>query len=267
MLLDVISDLLAVDARVSHRHAFGREGRRGSYFGVQAGLEQTVFSPIASQCKPNADCNFDCVRGPAKGYVEALENRLKETERVLWRVLSTSNSTLDTLAEAFSTELSRQIPRSLAISTLETTEEKRSAIAYWEQFPLQGPDEVLAWKQDLDSTALVAIPDSHTFGDGAAYRPSRHTSIELTSIEGDFSSGLSQMQAEQAGEPTSLRNDTALQPAAGPPRVKRRAAVLREESATIDYAMQHVPPKPSKPNHGTATKFGLSQEFQDTFLW
>jgi len=171
------------------------------------------------------------------------------------------------LAEAFSTELSRQIPRSLAISTLETTEEKRSAIAYWEQFPLQGPDEVLAWKQDLDSTALVAIPDSHTFGDGAAYRPSRHTSIELTSIEGDFSSGLSQMQAEQAGEPTSLRNDTALQPAAGPPRVKRRAAVLREESATIDYAMQHVPPKPSKPNHGTATKFGLSQEFQDTFLW
>lgn len=77
-------------------------------------------------------------RGPAKGYIEVLENRLRETETVLLGVLSQISDTQ--LASTFA----RDEPNS---GYTPFPPEKRGA-EYWKRFPLDTANGVREWQQD-----------------------------------------------------------------------------------------------------------------------
>ncbi|KAK6373697.1 hypothetical protein LTS17_008190 [Exophiala oligosperma] len=203
-------------------------------------------------------------RGPAKGYIEALETRLKETERLLWRMLSTSNANLEKLSEAFTAELDHRIPASLTISTLSTTEEKKSAISYWEQFPLQTPEDVILWKQDLDSLSGVAATGSSTVVDSASFERLEVASPSDPSPFGDsFSGDPSPIQdaRHEAAETIPGRDGMPLAPEN---RSVGRSATSQAPE-TVGDILRRSSSRPHR--NSTAAKFGLSQEFEDTFLW
>jgi len=235
---------------------------------------------------------FPPSRGPAKGYIEALETRLKETERALWRLVSVSSA--ETLSSAFAEPISAQIPSSLSVTTLETTEEKKSAIAYWERAPIQSVEEVLAWKHRVDhplpGETDMAMGSSDTVGEARQYQQRHHhrqddahSSSEPSptaptgrrgdpSEHADTNDAAISFLAPSLMSPTTVQfqsstlspgnqennivvNDRQRQPPAGPAdRLKRR----RDEPVrTPNWSYQAE----------AASKFGLSKEFQDTFLW
>jgi len=200
-------------------------------------------------------------RGPAKGYIEALEIRLKETERLLWRLLSVSTD--DTLSAAFSDLVSDQIPESLAVRTLGTTEEKKSAIAYWEQFPLQNANDVRLWRQDLES-AQDSI--SSRFGnvdqDILLRQPdaASHTGSSPGRAEGEVSLSL------LPGDEDTLRTGFTPHRSVETPPINQDSpgGSIGQADAFVSGDQSQA----SKPGRSVATsKFGLSKEFQATFLW
>lgn len=77
-------------------------------------------------------------RGPAKGYIEVLENRLHETETVLLGVLSQISDTQ--LASTFARDESNS-------GYTPFPPEKRGA-EYWRRFPLDTASSVREWQQD-----------------------------------------------------------------------------------------------------------------------
>ncbi|KIW12657.1 hypothetical protein PV08_09935 [Exophiala spinifera] len=203
--------------------------------------------------------------GPAKGYIEALETRLKETERLLWRMLSAASANVEILAESFNAELDHRIPASLCVSTLSTTDEKKSAIAYWEQYPLQTPEDVILWKQDLDSQSGMAALGSRNVVDNSLFERLEVASpSDPSPFEGSFpSADPSPVQdiAHEAGEDVASQGGVPFTPE---PRSFHPSAPSQTSQNVGDALRQ-----PSTRSHrsSTAAKFGLSQEFEDTFLW
>ncbi|KIX02962.1 uncharacterized protein Z518_06512 [Rhinocladiella mackenziei CBS 650.93] len=230
-------------------------------------------------------------RGPAKGYVEALEIRLKETERVLWRLLSVTTN--NNLSAAFSSEIQSRTPATLSLRTLVTTAEKKSAIAYWEQFPLQTAQEVLGWKEDVESEG------SPMSSQGGAPAHARNTNTPLPDHDHDRMDSAS---ASYSGGDTSSSDDMAgeehLLPPPPPPWDEREVQAhtsyptqqptmvsrmnqnqgivggnenLPQESGSVGRPSgqglsPHMPTSNSDLSLA-ASRFGLTKEFQETFLW
>lgn len=187
---------------------------------------------------------------------------MKETERVLWRLLSVSTD--ETLSTAFSAEVSDQIPERLSVGTLGTTEEKKSAIVYWEQFPLLTANDARVWKQDLDSA---------------------HDSVgsHFDRIPGD--DPLRQLEPDAGSQtettPSGADGDVSLLPDAednivmGIPPQGSVVSPPMNQSSPIDSIGQvdaFVPGNQQQalqqqPRSVATSKFGLSKEFQATFLW
>lgn len=208
-------------------------------------------------------------RGPAKGYTEALETRLKETERVLWRVLSVAPT--DSLTTAFSPDVQNQTPASLSISTLERTEEKKSAVAFWERFPLQTIEDLLAWKTELESASaftLEDIPLDHA-GNITVSDPRHRDSEELAqgTLRDVDDGGL--LSATDEGATSSNHSDQSS--AMAKPNTQRGAGPRTQRPlapATVETLRQGGPSNMSQSGRRiTAGEFGLSKEFRDTFLW
>ncbi|KIW94354.1 uncharacterized protein Z519_05670 [Cladophialophora bantiana CBS 173.52] len=184
--------------------------------------------------------------GPAKGYIEALEIRLKETERVLWRILSACPQ--ENLTAAFSPEVQDRIPQHLSVGTLGTTEEKKSAIAYWEQFPLYTIEDVLTWKQQIESPPLM-----ETTNLGQDQEQHSH----LTNSPGE---------AQDQGPPSPMDEEMAQASVAKVPSSQNLS-----DASYIAPQMTDAPNR--RPSASTAdresvvSKFSFSKEFQETFLW
>lgn len=87
-------------------------------------------------------------RGPAKGYLEALEHRLEATEAALLRLASVSND--DIIEAAFQSPLQRPLFSQLNEETEPSGNEPRKAamLEFWEQYPLETPQEVLSWARE-----------------------------------------------------------------------------------------------------------------------
>lgn len=227
-------------------------------------------------------------RGPAKGYIEALETRLKETERALWRLISVVST--ETLSTAFSDAVTAQIPSSLSVTTLETTEEKKSAIAYWEQVPIQSAEEVLAWKDSVDHLSPVETDRTRNPGE-ATDHTRRHQQQQQRHQQ---QQQLEQNDARSWTEPSPSAHigrgenwesgDTNEESVMEPTPTKAPPTLFLETQENIVVTDDdRQAPEPvdrlkrrrddtlytSNRSDQTeiANKFGLSKDFQDTFLW
>ncbi|KAL7965753.1 hypothetical protein HDV63DRAFT_386961 [Trichoderma sp. SZMC 28014] len=114
--------------------------------------------PTCSRCR---DMKRECVwpklykRGPAKGYIEALEQRLAVTEAVLLQLLQVSGDNV--LQDAFKHEPSRRTDvLNMASAAAATTDaagrieaKKTGTIAHWDNFPLNTADDVKRWAGEV----------------------------------------------------------------------------------------------------------------------
>ncbi|KAE8147856.1 hypothetical protein BDV25DRAFT_142334 [Aspergillus avenaceus] len=111
--------------------------------------------PVCTQClQHNRICNWpeQLKRGPAKGYIEALEHRLHETENVLLRVL----------AQASDSQLSAALVGERQMRSDEYSPFLRAGkrgAEYWKEFPLDTVSSVRRWQRDCSG-----------FGGGASGR-------------------------------------------------------------------------------------------------
>lgn len=181
---------------------------------------------------------------------------------MLWRLISTS--TEQELVAAFAEETITKTPTSLTICTLATTEEKRSAISYWEQFPLQTFDNVQTWMRSLErmpNTEDMA-PQSSTPGEERAPESWRVADDSRPNY-------LEPDPTEQYDSQFEFDNTTAA-PQRNSVMPVAHDELPSSESGPPDKGLEtsRPPDGPSLLNSSAvARKFGLSSEFQETFLW
>jgi len=107
-----------------------------------AGAKETVS--ILSRKRSNSSMVTAFCSGPAKGYIEGLEHRLRETESLLLQVLPVVPK--DYL-EAVIMETEESSSRSNTTPRRPMLNNK-TGIEYWEQFPLDSIDNIRRWQQD-----------------------------------------------------------------------------------------------------------------------
>lgn len=183
---------------------------------------------------------------------------------MLWQLIT--SSTQQALSTALAEETVNQIPKSLAISTLATTEEKRSAIAYWEQFPLQNLEDVQTWMESLEPTSNLEHLALQTSAPGEELGQIPRV-IEDLQLENFETSAAVQYDIRRGyhdpvAAPMSHSNSLVDQPAF--PSSKTRL-----QAPEFDISMtRHSTEGPRLSDRGAAaSRFGLSREFQDMFLW
>lgn len=99
-------------------------------------------------------------RGPAKGYIEGLEHRLRETESLLLQLLP---AVAEDYLEAVTTDYEGSPSRSTTTPRRPILNNK-TGVEYWEQYPLDSLDNVRRWQQDCS--------------EGRSYRNSAQSSQE-----------------------------------------------------------------------------------------
>ncbi|EXJ86905.1 hypothetical protein A1O3_03859 [Capronia epimyces CBS 606.96] len=259
------------DAEVSLSLACGRKDRNGQCLDPDQRCSPSRRRAAGPPFHSPSDIQGNA-SGPAKGYTEALETRLKETERVLWSLLSASPT--ETLSAAFAAEMQDRMPLSLAITTLCTTEEKKAAIAHWERFPLQTAGEVLAWKENVQSGSSSGSGSANGLyniaPDDSSYARAEPEPQALTTT-----SGLGFEEPLPAGDEddtmqTSYSAHPSLTSASSPHSHTNvgEGTIRPRQSATGGSSMLDTSANGLATDRGSvASKFGLSKEFQETFLW
>ncbi|KAB2574213.1 Quinic acid utilization activator [Lasiodiplodia theobromae] len=104
--------------------------------------------PTCARCRETGnECTWppQLQRGPAKGYLEAIEARLDDVEHILLQVLPLVPS--DQLLSSV-TCLNDSAGHLVESNQKRSTQEKRAALDYWASFPLNSPHAVLAWYND-----------------------------------------------------------------------------------------------------------------------
>jgi hypothetical protein len=86
-------------------------------------------------------------RGPAKGYIEGLEHRLRETESLLLQLLP---AIAEDYLEAVTTDHEESPSRSTPTLRRPMLNNK-TGIEYWEQYPLDSPENIRRWQQDCSA--------------------------------------------------------------------------------------------------------------------
>jgi hypothetical protein len=151
--------------------------------------------------------NFN--RGPAKGYIEALENRLLETEQILLRLLPTISS--EHLSSTCFAD--GQSPNNLAYPNGRAQKPnlvfpKRVGIEYWSSFPLNSVQDVRQWQED------------------------RFQECDPTFRHRDSSNGhmanLSRVSIDQMIEPTRVKQSESQLTLPNDPKLPRRISNLEQ---------------------------------------
>lgn len=99
-------------------------------------------------------------RGPAKGYIEGLEHRLRETESLLLQLLP---AVAEDYLEAVTTDREGSPSRSTTTPRRPILNNK-TGVEYWEQYPLDSLENIRRWQQDCS--------------EGRSYRNSAQSSQE-----------------------------------------------------------------------------------------
>jgi hypothetical protein len=105
-------------------------------------------------------CQHLLYRGPAKGYIEGLEHRLRETESLLLQLLP---AVTEDYLEAVITDHEGSPARSTTTLRRPILNNK-TGVEYWEQYPLDSPESIRRWQQDCS--------------EGRSYRSSARSSQE-----------------------------------------------------------------------------------------
>src|SRR5271155_3556097 len=122
----------------------------GSWAGVYlARTAQAVCSTMMELQRQNTDGKQS---GPAKGYIEGLEHRLHEAELLLLQLLPAISHEQLSAATAGTRpsheDHSRGSPNHAGPSVTPPILNKKIGIEYWEQFPLNSPENIRRWQQD-----------------------------------------------------------------------------------------------------------------------
>jgi hypothetical protein len=120
-------------------------------------------------------------RGPAKGYIEGLEHRLHEAETLLLQLLPvvTPDQLSTAAANLNSTNADAgDSPDRFGARSSPPMLNKKTGIEYWENFPLDGVENIRRWQQDC---ALHSHFRDHDFtnGPGSNRGASRPSSVDL----------------------------------------------------------------------------------------
>jgi hypothetical protein len=102
--------------------------------------------------------------GPARGYIEGLEHRLRETENLLLQILPVVP---EDYLEAVTTDR-KGSPARNATSLRRPILNNKTNVEYWEQFPLDSFENIRRWQQDCSEGQ-------------SPYRSSGHSSQERLS--------------------------------------------------------------------------------------
>ncbi|KAL4741907.1 hypothetical protein BDV11DRAFT_167815 [Aspergillus similis] len=108
--------------------------------------------PKCIQClehKRSCDWPEQLKRGPTKGYIEALERRLQETEGLL----------LGLLEQVPDSQLAESIPVPHHDPPAQLRSAKRGS-EYWKLFPLRSVQGIRAWQEDCQRPVLEGVSTS-----------------------------------------------------------------------------------------------------------
>ncbi|KAL7930361.1 hypothetical protein V8C35DRAFT_313043 [Trichoderma chlorosporum] len=181
--------------------------------------------PTCSRCR---DMKRECVwpklykRGPAKGYIEALEHRLAVTEAVLLQLLQVSDDAV--LQDAFKHEPSKRADVLNTAAAATTTDaagrieaKKTGTIAHWDNFPLNTADDVKRWAGEV-----LGHPADGLETNGKARQDADPKSFKSYPVPSDPLPGSlpevslrasAEVFASQPMEPTATALPTAVEPA------------------------------------------------------
>ncbi|QGA20502.1 hypothetical protein EYB26_008206 [Talaromyces marneffei] len=219
--------------------------------------------PKCEQCTEyNRTCEWpeQLKRGPAKGYVEALEQRLYETEDVLLKVVSQLNqaqlASILSTQSSFSTDDGSQDKRKTSRVTLLPS--RKRGVEYWKSFPLHDAESIQRWQQDYHRNRSNFSPNQHEVEESSLPQPvallssTGDNSVEnQSSLQSSRDDTLSMnIERDQASSPI-IGNDTGRRPPR--PRANRvRSARKQDESNMSQLSSWEAAP---------------SKEFQQQFLW
>ncbi|KAH8700496.1 hypothetical protein BGW36DRAFT_405732 [Talaromyces proteolyticus] len=139
--------------------------------------------PTCEQCiEYRRECAWpeQLKRGPAKGYTEALENRLLETENVLLTILS--NLSQPQLYSILSENISRRDSKNQgkrAIHIPSPSSHKRG-VDYWKSFPLSSAEDIRRWEKDCHCVRRSSVVSEHDADTIASTRSLRRKTAETT---------------------------------------------------------------------------------------
>jgi hypothetical protein len=203
--------------------------------------------------------------GPAKGYVEALEQRLHETEDVLLKVVSQLNqaqlASMLSTQKSFSTDDGSQDKRKSTRVTLLPS--RKRGVEYWKSFPLRDAESIQRWQQDYYRNRSNSSPNLHSEDDHSlsqSIRPEPSTG----DVNYDFASvdNCSNLQSSRDDTlPMNLERDQTLAPIVGDnlrsrplrPRATRVLSSRKQDESSISQL--------------SSWKAAPSKEFQQQFLW
>ncbi|KAH7127531.1 hypothetical protein EDB81DRAFT_143875 [Dactylonectria macrodidyma] len=236
--------------------------------------------PVCSRCHT---LNQPCVwpvsrkRGPAKGYTEALEHRLRETETALLRLWMTT--TEDSVELAF--KQNDHLPGSSSLSSNDGQQapsragpNKAHVISQWEDFPLTSAQDIGRWAREAKG-AIKASENRSMRGDS---EPFNHAP-EPPCIPRDT-------PAPQNITKATLPNTISSTPPASIAMLSNTATILTPETQSAqegDFSTASTPSHVARfhsrgqetsnithsdsPTPSTKAKIRLSQEFTDQYLW
>jgi len=226
-----------------------------------------------------ADGGSFTYRGPAKGYIEGLENRLQETEGLLLQILpavptdylaavtagGTANAELANDAYMFgkgrhdSTGSSRYL-------------NNKTGVDYWHQFPLNSVDNIRRWQQDCaegkpSQQSARSFRDYHPPAEpeGEASGRPRHDSSNH-SLDSDINPAL------RSDRPLTLNTGTGGTSSSqdahagswSQPTVDTTAKASRQPAQKLEPLQKPLDP-PSGPSATTQNFY--SSDFQRQFFW
>ncbi|GFF43018.1 hypothetical protein IFM61606_03275 [Aspergillus udagawae] len=135
--------------------------------------------PICTKClESHRQCNWpeQLKRGPAKGYIEALERRLHETEHVLLRLLAHMSD--EQLAIAVERDKSPFLRSG------------KNDAQYWRRYPMRTAPELREWQRDCLAETRVS--------------PLRHTEVSAPSeVEADENSHVASESQQTEQQPVA----------------------------------------------------------------
>ncbi|KAL6856659.1 hypothetical protein J3F83DRAFT_752347 [Trichoderma novae-zelandiae] len=214
--------------------------------------------PTCSRCR---DMKRECVwpklykRGPAKGYIEALEHRLAVTEAVLLQLLQVSDDSI--LHDAFKHEPTKRadVLNTAAIATTTTTDaagrieaKKTGTIAHWDSFPLNTADDVKRWAGEILGHRADAVQASRNTAADTDLG-----SFEAYPVPPD---PLSRSQPEKS--PSSRASAEAYQPRPMEPTATALPTAMESALASGTAFSRDL---------ATGEVFDLSQDFRRQFVW
>lgn len=192
--------------------------------------------------------------GPAKGYTEALEHRLRETETALLRLWHASSS--GTVERAFAGDVGSNDRRTTPIvGNHDSGSAKAGLITHWEEYPLESAGDIQRWAADV-------VGRERTEGFGT---PELRGTTPLHGQPPPISRCAVQPSPTPASRPTASGTDANdhLDRESGETLIRLEPSSGLQEGTCTGENVQAA----NMGSHTVHGRFEMSEEFRRQFLW